>query len=194
MNEVPKFGNDHPYVDEIAARVLKDFEDRVELWNRKQNKILFPVGIGTFENYAVLGRGLGASPDGRLAKGPLAPNYSPTAGADVNGPTAVFKSITRPELLKYYCGCPLDIAVNSNEFEGEAGVDRMVALIKSFCDLGGQILTVTSCSIDDFIDAKLHPEHHGDLRVRMGGLSAYFIAMSPVQQDNIIKRFNKGAL
>ncbi len=194
LNEVPKFGNDNPYVDEIAVRVLKDFEDRVELWNRKQNKILFPVGIGTFENYAVLGRGLGASPDGRLAKGPLAPNYSPTAGADVNGPTAVFKSATRPELLKYYCGCPLDIAVNSNEFEGEAGVDRMVALLKSFCDLGGQILTVTSCSIDDFIDAKLHPERHGDLRVRMGGLSAYFIAMSPVQQDNIIKRFNKGAL
>ena len=70
----------------------------------------------------------------------------------------------------------------------------MVALLKSFCDLGGQILTVTSCSIDDFIDAKLHPERHGDLRVRMGGLSAYFIAMSPVQQDNIIRRFNKGAL
>ncbi len=194
VNEVPKFGNDNPYVDEIAVRVLKDFEDRVELWNRRQNKILFPVGIGTFENYAVLGRGIAASPDGRNARGPLAPNYSPTAGADVNGPTAAFKSATRPELLKYYCGCPLDVAVNSADFEGEAGVDRMTALIKSFCDLGGQILTVTSCSIDDFIDAKLHPEQHGDLRVRMGGLSAYFIAMAPVQQDNIIRRFNKGAL
>ena len=194
LNEVPKFGNDDPVVDGIAVRVLKDFEERVQLWNRKQAKILFPVGIGTFENYAVLGRGLGASPDGRRAKGPLAPNYTPTAGADRNGPTAVFKSVTRPELLRYYCGCPLDIAVNSGDFEGEVGVDRMVALIKSFCDLGGQILTVTSCSIDDFIDAKVHPELHGDLRVRMGGLSAYFVAMSPVQQDNIIRRFNKGAL
>jgi formate C-acetyltransferase len=194
LNEVPKFGNDVPAVDDIAVRLLKDFEDRVQEWNRKQSKILYPVGIGTFENYAVLGRGIGASPDGRPARGPLAPNFTPTAGADANGPTAVFRSVTRPELLKYYCGCPLDIAVNSNEFEGENGVDRMTALIKSFCDLGGQILTVTSCSVDDFIDAKLHPENHRDLRVRMGGLSAYFIAMSPVQQDNIIKRFNKGSL
>jgi formate C-acetyltransferase len=191
---VPKFGNDEPYVDEIAVRVMKDFEDRVQHWNRKQSKILYPVGVGTFENYAVLGRGIGASPDGRLARGPLAPNYSPVAGADRNGPTAAFRSATRPELLKYYCGCPLDISVNSADFEGDAGTDRMTALIKSFCDLGGQILTVTSCSIDDFIDAKFHPENHGDLRVRMGGLSAYFIAMSPVQQDNIIKRFTKGAL
>jgi formate C-acetyltransferase len=194
LNEVPKFGNDEPYVDEIAVRVMKDFEDRVQYWNRKQSKILYPVGVGTFENYAVLGRGTGASPDGRLAKGPLAPNYSPVAGADRNGPTAAFKSATRPELLKYYCGCPLDISVNSADFEGDAGTDRLTALIKSFCDLGGQFLTVTSCSIDDFIDAKFHPENHGDLRVRMGGLSAYFIAMSPVQQDNIIQRFNKGAL
>jgi hypothetical protein len=34
----------------------------------------------------------------------------------------------------------------------------------------------------------------GDPRVRMGGLSAYIIAMSPVQQDNIIRRFNRGSL
>ena len=120
LNEVPKFGNDEPFVDDIAVRVLKDFEDRVQEWNRRQSKILYPVGIGTFENYAVLGRGIGASPDGRLARGPLAPNYSPTAGADTNGPTAIFRSVTRPELVKYFCGCPVDIAVNSNEFEGEA--------------------------------------------------------------------------
>jgi pyruvate-formate lyase len=194
FNKVPKFGNDDPYVDDIAVRVMKDFENRIDIWRRKQDMILFPVGVGTFENYALLGRGTGASPDGRIAKGPLAPNYSPTAGADKTGPTAVFKSITRPDLLKYFCGCPVDVTVNSNEFEGEAGIDRMKALIRSFCQIGGQILTLTSCNVEDFIDAKANPEKHQDLRVRMGGLSAYFIAMAPVQQDNIIKRFNKGTL
>jgi formate C-acetyltransferase len=152
----------------------------------------FPVGIGTFENYAVLGRGIAASADGRTAGDQLAPNYSPNPGVDVKGPTAVIKSITKPILLKYYSGCPLDLSINSNEFEGEAGVDRLNGLIKSFCDLGGQILTVTSTNVEDLKDAKNNPEAHKDLRVRMGGLSAYFIAMSPVQQDNIIKRFNKG--
>ena len=188
-NSVPKYGNDDDYVDRIAVRVLKDFEIHVDEWQRKQTTMMFPVGVGTFENYAVLGRDIGASADGRGFGEALAPNYTPSAGVDLNGPTAVVKSITKPDLLRYYCGCPVDLAVNSNEFEGEAGVDRLKGLIKAFCDLGGQILTITSTSVEDLIDAKLHPERHMGLRVRMGGLSAYFIAMSPVQQDNIIKRF-----
>lgn len=192
LNQVPKFGNDEDYVDSIAVQIMRDFEKSIENWRRKQDVMMFPVGIGTFENYAALGREIGASADGRYFGGALAPNYSPTPGADIEGPTAVFNSITKPELLRYYCGCPLDIAVNSNEFEGEAGIERMKGLIKSFCELGGQIMTITSTSVEDLRDAKVNPEKHRDLRVRMGGLSAYFIAMSPVQQDNIIKRFEKG--
>lgn len=194
LNRIPKFGNDDDYVDNIAVKLMKDFEDRVDEWRRKQDTMMFPAGIGTFENYAALGREIGASPDGRYFGDALASNYSPSAGADVEGPTAVIKSITKPELLKYYCGCPLDIAVNSNEYEGEAGIERLKGLIKSFCELGGQILTITSTNVEDLKDAKIHPENHRDLRVRMGGLSAYFIAMSPMQQDNIIKRFSKGML
>lgn len=192
-NEVPKFGNDDDYVDEIAKRLMRDFEERVDEWNRKQERLLYCLGVGTFENYAVLGRDTGATPDGREAGGPLAPNYSPSAGVDVNGPTSIFKSIAKPDLLKYYSGCPVDISVNSNEFSGEAGIDRMVNLIKSFCNLGGQIMTITSTSVEDLRDAQVNPQNHKDLRVRMGGLSAYFIAMAPVQQENIIKRFAKGA-
>ncbi len=191
LNSVPKFGNDDDYADDIAIRVLKDFEEHVEVWRRQQNTMMFPVGVGTFENYAVLGRDTGASADGRECGGALAPNYSPSPGVDINGPTAVIKSITKPDLLRYYCGCPLDISVNSNEFTGESGMVRMKGLIQSFCDLGGQIMTITSTNVEDLKDAKIHPEKHRGLRVRMGGLSAYFIAMSPVQQDNIIKRFSR---
>lgn len=191
MNEIPKFGNDDDYVDDIAVRLLADFENYVEEWNRKQEIFLFCLGVGTFENYAVLGREVWASPDGRKAGEPLAPNYSPTAGMDKNGPTSVIKSITKPDLLRYYSGCPVDISINSNEFTGEAGIGRMTNLIKSFCNLGGQIMTITSTNVEDLRDAQANPQKHKDLRVRMGGLSAYFIAMAPMQQENIIKRFNK---
>lgn len=191
MNLVPKFGNDDDYVDSIAMQLMEDFEDMVEEWNRKQEKLLFCLGVGTFENYAVLGRDTWASPDGRGAGGALAPNFSPTAGMDINGPTSVIKSITKPDLLRYFSGCPVDISVNSNEFEGEAGIERMVNLIKSFCNLGGQIMTITSTNVEDLRDAQENPHQHRDLRVRMGGLSAYFIAMAPAQQENIIKRFSR---
>lgn len=190
-NRVPKFGNDNDYVDEIAVRVLKDFENRVITWREKEHRILYPCGIGTFENYAVLGRDIGASADGRGFGDPLAPNYSPVAGVDVKGPLAAIKSITKPELKRFYAGTPLDIAVNSNEFVGDEGVERLKDVILSFCDLGGQILTITSTNVEDLKDAQVHPEKHKSLRVRMGGLSAYFIAMAPAQQNNIIQRFSR---
>ena len=192
--KAPKFGNDDDYVDQIASRLMKDLENRVDYWRRHQDMIKFPVGVGTFEHYAALGRPIWASADGRYAADAIAPNYSPQPGYDAEGPTAIFKSISKPDLLKYYCGCPVDISLNANEFEGELGIDRLKSLIKSFCDLGGQILTVTSTTVADLKDAKVNPEQHQGLRVRMGGLSAYFIAMAPVQQDNIIKRFEKGVV
>lgn len=191
MNKVPKFGNDDDYVDEIAVRLLKDFEDHVQQWQGKHPKIKYPCGIGTFENYAVLGRDTAASANGRTNWEALAPNYSPVSGRDLNGPLSVLKSISKPDLKRYYAGTPVDIAVNSNEFDGDAGVERLKDLIASFCEMGGQVMTITSTNVEDLKDAKVHPEKHKDLRVRMGGLSAYFIAMSPVQQDNIIKRFSR---
>ncbi len=191
LNKIPKFGNDNAKVDAFGVRLLKDFEEIVEKWNQKDYPVKFPCGVGTFENYAALGRDIGASADGRYFGDPLAPNYSPQPGADIHGPTAAIKSCTRPDLSKYFSGAPFDLSINSNDFKGEVGIERLVSLIRSFCELNGQILTITSLNVEDLMDAKANPEKHRNLRVRMGGLSAYFIAMSPVQQDNIIKRFRK---
>ena len=192
--QCPKYGNDNEDADEMLLRVLKDFEVQVGTWRERQHEIMVPCGIGTFENYAALGWNLSASPDGRKAREALAPNYAPVPGMDIQGPTAVIKSATKPELLKYYCGCPLDISLNANDFQGEAGTLRMVGILKSFCDLGGCIATITTCDIEELQDARIHPEKHRNLMVRMGGLSAYFIAMSPAQQENIIQRFSKGVM
>lgn len=191
VNSVPKFGNDNEKVDALGIRMLKDFEKTVEAWNKKNLPIKYPCGIGTFENYAALGRDINASADGRFNGEALAPNYSPQPGADIKGPTAAIKSATRPNLSKYFSGAPFDLSINSNDFLGEVGISRLASLIRSFCELGGQIMTITSVNVEDLRDAKVHPEKHRDIRVRMGGLSAYFIAMSPMQQDNIIKRFEK---
>ncbi len=189
MNRVPKYGNDIDEVDDIAIKVLDDFQAHVSTWNQKGERIKFPCGVGTFENYAVLGRDIAATPDGRKFGDQLAPNYSPTPGVDLNGPTAVIKSATKPDLMKYYSGTPLDLSINSKEVEGEAGIERLGGVIRAFCEMGGQIMTITSTNVEDLKDAQVNPEKHKSLRVRMGGLSAYFIAMSPVQQENVIKRF-----
>ena len=190
MNTVPKFGNDDDFVDEIAARLLHDFEERMLYWRERQDVFHISCAVGTFENYGRMGRALAASPDGRRAGEAIAPNYSPYYGVDKEGPTAIFKSAIRADLMRYFSGCPIDISINKNEVEGEAGTERLVGLIKTFITLGGIILTVGVNSVDELKKAKEDPEKYKHLRVRLGGFSNYFVALAPEEQDNIIKRFD----
>ena len=191
MNKVEKFGNDCDEPDEMVKRVLSDFTEKLHEIRGKYKEIYWTGGIGTFHMYALWGNMTHASANGRKACEPLAPNYSPVPGFDKKGPLAVIRSVTKPDLTEFLTGTPVDLSIQANEFEGEEGIQRLTDMIRGFCDLGGQILTVTSSSVEELRDAKLHPERHQSLRVRMGGLSAYFVQLAPVAQDKIIARFSK---
>lgn len=191
INKIEKFGNDDDGADAMAKRILDDFSRKIAELRIRNNPIKLTAGIGTFHMYALWGREISASANGRYNYEALAPNYSPVTGCDKNGPLSVIKSITKADLSDLFAGTPVDISINKNEFEGEAGIRRLSDMILSFCDMGGQIMSITSNSVEEFIDAKVHPEKYKNLRVRMGGLSAYFVTLSPVQQDNIIKRFKR---
>ena len=45
--------------------------------------------------------------------------------------------------MPYAIGGPLDLQINPGEVQGEQGLIRMIALMKSFIDLGGLMLTMT---------------------------------------------------
>lgn len=189
VNRVPKFGNDDPYVDGIAARLLGDFSaiiDRLRV--TEAQGLILGEGIATFEFFAKWGHDVGASPDGRLSQDPVASNFSPVHGADLLGPTAAIRSVTAGDLLPYMMGAPLDIEINPNEVRGEAGLDRMVALIKGFKACGGLILTITGANREQLLAAQAEPEKYRNLRVRLGGLSAYFVTLSKEMQNSIIER------
>jgi pyruvate-formate lyase len=174
----------------MASRLLNDIRIIYQEACReaKDDRLIPMLAIGTFENYARFGHNVGATPDGRLSQEPIGSNYSPALGMDRSGPTAAMKSVVSSDLLPYCGGCPLDIQVNSNEVEGQSGLARMVGLVKSFFDLGGVILTITGVSEEMLRDAQEHPERHRGLRVRLGGLSAYFIALPKKQQEIMIAR------
>lgn len=195
INKLPKVGNDNEEVDELMVKILNDCYNCVmrKQQEGKAGALKLCCGIGTFENYARFGHNVGATPDGRLSQEAISSNYSPAIGLDLNGPTAAIKTATKAELYKFVTGCPLDMQINSNEVEGDAGITRMVGLMKSFCDLGGHIMTMTGVSREMLEDAQQNPMKHQGLRVRMGGLSAYFIQLSKEMQDTMIKRVKHSA-
>ena len=73
-------------------------------------------------------------------------------------------------------------------FATEKGMDSFVNLAKAYFNGGGQQLSVNVLSADALLDAQEHPENYGDLIVRVGGYSDYFVRLSRDLQDNIIAR------
>jgi formate C-acetyltransferase len=64
--------------------------------------------------------------------------------------------------------------------------------IRSFIALGGNILTISKVSTETLIAAQKEPEKYASLRVRLGGLTAYFVQLCETQQNEFIRRTEHG--
>jgi formate C-acetyltransferase len=64
----------------------------------------------------------------------------------------------------------------------------MAALVRSFVDTGGAIMTLTVADTEELRAAQREPGRHQSLRVRMGGWCAYFTMLSREQQEHHIRR------
>ena len=62
------------------------------------------------------------------------------------------------------------------------------ALLGVYFNQGGLHAQVSCVSLDDLIDAQLHPQMHRDLRVRVTGYSGVFVDICKRLQDDIINR------
>ena len=185
----PKYGNDDPYADSVGRQMIEAFTAAVRRHAEKyRDKILFPAGVGTFSWYIGIGEGLGASPDGRLAREPVSSNFSPALGRDKNGIPGAILSYASMHSCNLPAGGPLDLRLNRHLVTGEEGTQRMVALVRSFVETGGNMMTLTVVDTEELRAAQREPERYRSLRVRMGGWCAYFTMLSREQQDHHIRR------
>lgn len=188
LNKVPKYGNDDKYADDILVRFLTDFCDYADEWNKKIDWIKISAGVATFENYPRFGNNAWASFDGRFAHEAVSSNYSPAVGRDKQGPTAVLLSSTKFDLSRLNSGCPVDLRVTFNKETKEQNRDILLGFIESFIELGGNILTITKVDLETLKKAQKEPEKYLSLRVRLGGLTAYFVQLAKPQQDEYMRR------
>jgi len=154
--------------------------------------VLFPCSVGTFSWYAMIGKEVGATPDGRHAGEAIAANFSPAPGADLCGPTAAINSYLKMNIDCMAAGAPLDLRLAASSLEGEAGTQRLAGLLNVFVQQGGNMLTVTVTDVEELKRAMEEPEKYRHLRVRMGGWSAYFVTLSKEQQRLHIQRVEHG--
>ncbi|MBR5232578.1 MAG: hypothetical protein IKW03_00060 [Clostridia bacterium] len=183
-----KFGNDIEEVDNITAMALNRFFTVLKHNNTYRGGI-FTGGCSTFNRAANYGKQTAALPNGKRKGEPLlADSIAATPGRDRNGPTAQIKSVLRYNHTDACSGFVFQNKFEKRLFNSEKGKASFIALAKAYFSQGGQQYTVTVVSPEDLLDAKIHPENHKNLIVRVGGYSDYFVNISEELQDNVIER------
>lgn len=194
IEKAPKYGNDDDYVDCLAIAAYQPYLEEIKKYpsTRYQRG---PIGgiryAGTSSISANVGQGLGtmATPDGRKARTPLAEGCSPAHAMDKNGPTAVFKSVSKLPTHEITGGVLLNQKVTPQMLSTKENTEKLEMLIKTFFNrLKGYHVQYNVVSKDMLMDAQIHPQKHRDLIVRVAGYSAFFNVLSKATQDDIIGR------
>jgi formate C-acetyltransferase len=188
----PKFANDDDYADDIGREMMAWFIERTRVHAVRYPGTIFPCAVGTFSWYAMIGKEVGATPDGRRTGEAVAGNFSPAPGMDLSGPTSAINSYLKMGMKDLAGGAPLDLRFSGRGLRGEEGTLRLAGLIRTFVDLGGNMLTATVTDAEELKRAMREPERYRHLRVRMGGWSAYFVMLGEEQQRIHISRVEHG--
>ena len=187
INNVPKYGNDDPYVDELMRWVHiesnKQFQKYHGIYGGR-----YVLASSIAAGYYSLSLGTGATPDGRRDGEACADaTVSPHAGTDQKGPTAVLKSVANLS--------PLDTGWDhllNQRFLPQSLSGKYREVFKSYFKTWSQLpiwhIQFNVVSSDTLKDAQRHPDKYSDLVVRVAGYSAYFTQLTEELQDQVIAR------
>lgn len=188
LNKVPKYGNDVEWVDECGVRWARYFRNKLKEYKNERGGP-YHTGMYTVSAHVPMGENVGASPDGRKARTPLADGgMSPTYGRDLSGPTAVLKSVSRIDDDLTTNGGLLNMKFLPDFFKTLSGRNKFESFLRAFVDLHIPHIQFNVVNKEDLLDAKIHPEKHRSLTVRVAGYTAYFVELAGKLQDEIIAR------
>jgi len=131
------------------------------------------------------GQRIAASPDGRRAWTPVADSIGAQTGTAHEGPTGVLNSVLKLDAPRSFRG---GYNLNLTLSPPAAKPEVLLALIETFFGAGGQELQINVLDAAALRAAQREPERYGDLVVRVAGLSARFIDLAPVEQEELIER------
>jgi formate C-acetyltransferase len=190
LNKTPKYGNDDNYADSIARELVEIYfrvlDGRPNTRGGKYRINLLPTTVHIY-----FGKLCGATPNGRKAGEPLSEGVSPSQGADMHGPTAVVKSVSKWDHTKTG-GTLLNMKFSPHTLKTEEDMKKMAHLIRTFFKLGGHHIQFNIIDRDTLREAQNHPEKYRNLLVRVAGYSDYFVGLSKDLQDEIVSRTQHG--
>jgi len=186
INKTPFFGNDDDYADDIALHVYDDLFAAIDGKPNVKGES-FHLNMLSTTCHIYFGKVMGATPNGRLAEKSISDGTSPSHGADIHGPTAVIRSLTKLDHTMSG-GTLLNQRFLPSLLQRDEDIVKLGQLIRSYFTLGGHHIQFNIVDTATLHAAQRNPEGYKDLLVRMAGYSDYFNDMNEDLQQEIIER------
>ena len=185
--KAPKYGNNIEEPDRFVAQIYKLFADTCAENATAYGGHVTPNAI-SISAHQPGGACTGATPDGRKGGEILADaSLSPDHGKDVSGPIAVFQSAMKVNQDAYQ-GTLMNMKVHPTAIRTDSDLMKLGSMIKTYLTHGGKHVQFNVVDREEMEDAKVHPDDHSELIVRVAGYSAYFTRLPVSIQDEVINR------
>ena len=186
INSTPFYGNDDNDADDIALQVYNDLFDAIDGKPNIKGES-YHLNMLSTTCHVYFGKVMGATPNGRLAQKSISDGTSPSHGCDVNGPSAVIKSLTKLDHVKSG-GTLLNQRFLPSLLKRDEDIVKLGKLIRTYFALGGHHIQFNIVDTATLYAAQENPEDYKDLLVRMAGYSDYFNDMNADLQQEVIDR------
>ena len=182
-----RYGQGAPGDDDWAIRVSELLTRLVKERTTPGGRNLVP-GWFSWSRTIVMGRAVGATPDGRKRGQPISFGANPQGGGGSEvTPTAMATAIAAVQ-TGYGNTCPMQLELDPGFASDDDAIDTMCALIRTHFDLGGTLFNVNVVDRETLLAAHADPRAYPDLIVRVTGFTAYFAALSPEFRQLVIDR------
>ncbi len=186
INKTPFYGNDDNYADNISLQVYNDLFDAIDGKPNIKGES-YHLNMLSTTCHVYFGKVMGATPNGRLAHKSISDGTSPSHGCDINGPSAVVKSLTKLDHVKSG-GTLLNQRFLPSLLKRDEDIVKLGKLIRTYFALGGHHIQFNIVDTATLYAAQENPEDYKDLLVRMAGYSDYFNDMNADLQQEVIDR------
>ena len=188
LSHSARYGGGNTISDQWAVKISESYSNQVRSVSQKYPGYQFIPGWFSWSNTIVLGKQVGATPNGRHAFEPINHGANPHPGFRKDGAlTAMSNSICAVQ-PGYGNTAPVQLELDPGMGRGEEAVQKIADYIMTLFEQGATLLNINIVNGQQILEADKDPSKYPNLVVRVTGFTAYFCSLTPEFRKLVVDR------